>query len=279
MGRAYSGGIWLYYEAAGEGEPILLVNGSGASSLSWEPEFIQSLASSYRVLTFDNRGTGRSGKPRAAYSIPEMALDCLAILGVEGITRAHIVGASMGGRIALELALTYPETVKSLVLCCTDCGGRQLKPSPIRLGRYLRVFLSGIAGSKLNRDALEFFFTKEFVRQNRDRLEAHWRRVSECPTPMDSYRKQLEAVLAHSVCGRLQHVAAPTLVLGGDRDLLNPVENLQELAAEISKAELYVYPGLGHGFMFEAREDVTSRILAFLNNVSKPIIGGCCPRS
>jgi pimeloyl-ACP methyl ester carboxylesterase len=84
---------------------------------------------------------------------------------------------------------------------------------------------------------------------------------------MHVYKKQLEATLAHDVCNRLGRITVPTLVLGGDADLLNPVEKLHELAANIPRAQLHVYPELGHGFMFEARDDVARRILEFLDGV------------
>lgn len=267
-GMAHSNGLELYYETRGKGTPILLINGLGASALGWEPELIQSLAESYKVITFDNRGTGRSDKPDSGYSIPDMAQDCIAVLGAQELSQSHVVGASMGGRIALELAVAYPKKVRSLVLCCTDCGRRQQMPykGTMEVNRFLRIFFRlRRTESELNSEALKLFFTEDFIEENWERLEAHWRRISKYPTPSHVYRRQLEATLAHNICSRLAQITVPTLVLGGDHDLLNPVAKLEELASKIPKAQLHIYSGLGHGFMFEAREDVAQRILEFLN--------------
>jgi len=267
--RVHSKGIGLHYETLGNGSPILLISGSGASALSWESEFTQSLAENYKILTFDNRGTGRSDRPDSGYSIPEMAEDCVAILDAEDIGRAHVVGASMGGRIAIELTLARPEKVGSLVLCCTNCcsGQQELLSRPTLIRQSLKAFIQRKTDSRLNMKALEFYFRRDFIEENRERLGEHWRKISEYPTPLHIYKKQIEGTLAHEVCNRLGQIAVPTLVLGGDSDLMNPAERLRELAAGIPKAQLHVYTGLGHGFIFEARKDVANRILEFLDGI------------
>ena len=270
VGRAFSNGVGLFYETMGDGPPLLLVNGLGISALGWEPEFLKSLAESYRVLTFDSRGTGRSDKPDCGYAIPEMVDDCLEVLDAEKIEWAHFLGASMGGRIVLHLAVTHPAKVKSQVICCSNCGQREkisLRGGTLN-SQTLRAFFRRRTASRIDSGSLEFFFTKDFIEKNRERLEAHWRRVSEYPTPKEISEKQLEATLTHRICKRLGEITAPTLVLGGDSDRLNPVERLEELSAKIPKAQIHIYSGLGHGFMFEAREDVTHRILQFLDGIA-----------
>ena len=117
-------GIDLYYEIHGEGEPLLLIMGLSLSSKSWF-RTIPALSKQYKVIVFDNRGVGLSGKPNSPYSIELMADDAKAVLDAAGVESAHIYGISMGGMIAQRLALKYPERIRSLILGCTTSGGEK----------------------------------------------------------------------------------------------------------------------------------------------------------
>jgi pimeloyl-ACP methyl ester carboxylesterase len=122
-------GIDLYYEVHGEGEPLLLIMGLSLSSKSWF-RTIPALSKQYKVIVFDNRGVGVSGKPNSPYSIELMADDAKAVLDAAGVESAHIYGISMGGMIAQRLALKYPEVIRSLILGCTTSGGeKHVQPS------------------------------------------------------------------------------------------------------------------------------------------------------
>src|SRR5262249_19701978 len=111
-------GVSLYYEVHGEGEPILCVMGLGGNIHFWEFQ-IAAFAARHRTVAFDNRGAGRSDKPKGPYSIPLLADDAMAVLDAAGVKRAHVVGISMGGMIAQDVVLRYPERVQSLTLACT----------------------------------------------------------------------------------------------------------------------------------------------------------------
>jgi pimeloyl-ACP methyl ester carboxylesterase len=260
MGTAYSKGIRLYYETFGEGSPLLLVSGWGSSGLSWELAFIDALAKTHRVIVLDNRGTGRSDKPDMEYSIPLMADDCVSVLNAVGVKKVHVLGVSMGGLIAQELALTHNDRVSSLLLCCTSCGWKERITSPQRA--FARLFLKPEERLRLR---MEMLYTKDFISKEWPHLKEHWKQVARYPTPMYAYRRQLEALMNYSCCDRLAEIRVPTLVMGGDADRLNPVERLKELADGIPGAELQIYPGLGHGFIVEAREDVMKCVLSFLD--------------
>ena len=116
------GDISIYYEIHGEGEALVLIMGYGGSSLGWFRQ-IPVFSRGFKVVAFDNRGTGRSDKPDIPYTMKMMAGDVAGLLEAIGIDAAHIYGVSMGGRIAQEFALRYPEKVVSLILGCTSCGG------------------------------------------------------------------------------------------------------------------------------------------------------------
>ena len=132
-------GIELYYEVHGEGEPLLLIMGLAHNLLSWKKS-LPALAEQFKVIIFDNRGTGRSCKPETPYTIELMADEAKAVLDAAGVEKAHVYGISMGGMIAQRLALNYPERIKSLILGCTSPGGiNQVAPD----GDVIMTLLSG----------------------------------------------------------------------------------------------------------------------------------------
>jgi len=117
-------GIERFYQETGSGDALLLINGLGGTCLGWEP-LVPALAEHFRVITSDNRGVGRSSAPPGPYTTQQMADDAAALLAHLGVTRAHVVGSSMGGMIAQELALTYPTLVDRLVLFATFARPRR----------------------------------------------------------------------------------------------------------------------------------------------------------
>src|SRR6266508_2688181 len=127
---AYAGrdGVKLYWTEAGSGDPLLLIMGLGATH-EWWSRLTPVVSPHFRAILFDNRGVGRSDVPQGPYSIPDMAADAAAVLDAAGVESAHVFGASMGGMIAQELALQHPARVRSLILGCTACGGRETVPA------------------------------------------------------------------------------------------------------------------------------------------------------
>src|ERR1044072_1495615 len=121
-------GVRIYWTEQGKGEPLLMIMGLGYSHDMWN-RAAPVLAERYRIIMFDNRGVGRSDVPPGPYPIATMAADARAVLDGAGIDRAHVFGVSMGGMIAQEFALNYPERVGALVLGCTACGGPQATPA------------------------------------------------------------------------------------------------------------------------------------------------------
>ncbi len=123
MPKIDAGGSELYYERAGSGEPLLLIQGMSATHLAWGRDFLAPLEESFDCIVFDNRGMGLSGEARMPFSTADMAGDVAALLDALEIERAHVVGISMGGMIAQELALAHPERIRTLTLGATYCGG------------------------------------------------------------------------------------------------------------------------------------------------------------
>src|SRR5581483_2492164 len=130
MPHARVNGVRLHYEVEGSGQPLLFIAGLGQPAIAWDPELVHTMAKSYQVITYDNRGTGLSDKPDEPYSIALFASDAVGLLDTLSIARAHLFGVSMGGMIAQELGAHYSQRVGSLTLGCTTPGGRNAVAAP-----------------------------------------------------------------------------------------------------------------------------------------------------
>src|SRR3990172_8309870 len=223
MALATVNGIDIYYEVHGRGEPVLLIMGLGANATAWVMQ-IPELSVEYRVIAFDNRGSGRSGKPDGAYSIAQMADDAALLLDELSIHSAHVFGMSMGGMIAQELALRHPERVRTLILGGTMPGG----PMSVMAGP--RLIQQWIAAAPLPlpqaiEAGLTFLYSDEFVASNRERLIQRSLENAHLLPPGHALQKQIMAVIAFNAYGRLQEIHVPTLVLTGTHDKIVPGAN------------------------------------------------------
>jgi 3-oxoadipate enol-lactonase len=277
MSTAQINGIELYYEEHGSGEPLLLIMGLAADSLAWLfqlPEFSQH----YRTVVFDNRGVGRSSKPAGPYTIAQMADDAAGLLEKLGIQRTHVVGVSMGGMIAQELALRHPERVRSLVLACTyakpDAGvERQMESSLAAIGGTrgpkgeLQVDLSKLDPMMFFQHLLPTVFNAQFIMTELPKLMQVFSGALQYGFSMDAVLAQTAATQGHDTLARLGEIKAPTLVLTGDNDLLIPSSCSDTLATAIRGAKLVKIPGGSHGFNFETPELFNREVLTFLRSV------------
>lgn len=264
MPYADANGIDIYYELRGEGHPLVMIIGLSGNIDWWDRTLLSLLAEKFQLVIFDNRGSGRSGKPRVEYSIPLMAADTAGLLRSLGIDRAHVLGVSMGGKIALQLALDYPEMVERLVLCCTSCGGDEQVATSPELVAMLGAGRKGITVEDVARSSLNLLFPRSYVRENPELMEDFIRRFQIAPTRGHAFFAQLAAVAGFGVFARLKEIAAPTLVLTGDSDELVPPDNSRILAENIPGAKLITYPGAAHFFFSQFPEQVASDITTFL---------------
>lgn len=264
------GDINIYYEIHDDGEPLVMITGLGSNSILWFRQ-IPFLAGSYRVIAFDNRGTSRSDKPDIPYSMEMMAGDIAGLLDVIGIDRAHVYGHSMGGMIAQHFALNYPDRTISLVLACTSCGGRHI----VLPDNETIAFLADAERRNRQtpeervRESLSFTFTQKFIDNNPDIVEQFVSLTIKYWTPLYSYMRQVEAVIAHDTYNQLHEIKVPTLVIAGAADRTLPIENLIILASRIPNAELVTMKHLGHGLFIEGVADTNKAILDFLKRHPK----------
>lgn len=263
MPHAQVGDIRMNYSVRGEGDPLLLISGYGSNSAGWRPEFIQGLARSFQVITFDNRGTGETDQPDEPYSIAGMADDAVGLLDILGIERAHVVGISMGGMIAQELALRHPARVAGLVLGCTLCG----EPYSVSASEEI-VELLTIPPDLDRREAVRrgwpAGFTDQFIAENEALLWQQAERSLVNPTPLYARDRQYEAIQAWSSGDRLGEIRIPTLVITGDLDRLVPPENSRVIQERIAGSRLEIVEGAAHSFPTSHPAEAERLITTFL---------------
>lgn len=277
MSTAQINGIDIYYEEHGHGDPLLLVMGLAADSVAWMfqlPDFSEH----YRTIVFDNRGVGRSSKPAGPYSIAQMADDAASLLEHLEIERAHVVGVSMGGMIAQELALRHPQRVRGLVLACTyakpDAGvERQLESSLAAFGGSrgpngeIQVDLSRVDPMMFFQQLLPTVFNAQFIMTELPKLMQVFAGALQYGFSMDAILSQTMATQEHDTVDRLGQIKARTLVLTGDSDMLIPATCSDTLADKIAGAKLVKIPGGSHGFNFETPDLFNREVLGFLKSV------------
>lgn len=267
MPHAQVNGINLHYEIEGRGQPLLLIMGLGAPAAAWDPEFVREMTRTHKVITYDNRGTGLSDKPDVPYSIALFASDATGLLDALSIPRAHVFGVSMGGMIAQELAIYYPQRVASLILGCTTPGGRNAVAAPPESMKALEG-RAGQTAEEAAREGWKLSFSEEYIRAHRAELEAHLPRVLAHVTPRFAYERHFQATMTLRVYKQLKEITAPTLLATGRDDVLIPAANSEILAREIPGAELAIFDNAGHGFVTSAREPFLQVLKGFLERQS-----------
>lgn len=244
---------------------MLLIRGLGSNADHWY-EQIPAFSARYRVVIFDNRGVGRSGKPDCSYTIPMMAGDAVGLLKAIGIPRAHVLGMSMGGMIAQEMALRHPEKVHGLILACTHCGGSQAVRASQEILELFEAYLRTGTPEAAHR-AARCLFSEETLQERPDVVEHYQEMSRRLPPEPRMLLHQLEALQGHDTWDALPYIQAPTLVLSGSEDLLVPPENSHLLAQRIPQARLEIIPGGGHQFMVERPEAFNQAVLRFLEEL------------
>lgn len=259
--------IRMHYEVAGEGDPVLMINGLSAPAVNWALQ-VKALAPHFRVVTFDNRGVGETDlPPEPLYSTAQLADDAAALLRHLGIPRAHVVGASMGGTIAQELALRHPRLVRSLVLACTWAQGdaRFLHTIEAWMSLAYRVPIE----ERFRYVLYPWVFGPAFLAQPQN-VEAAFQRTMAYPhqTKPEAIERQARGLLAWNGTRvkRLGAIRVPTLVLVGREDILTPPAFSKTLAGLIRRARLSVLPG-GHAFFVEEADAFNRAVKRFLNGV------------
>jgi pimeloyl-ACP methyl ester carboxylesterase len=261
-GRINVGDIKMYYQIYGKGEPLLLIMGLGGHSLDWGWILPQKLADRYKVILFDNRGSGRSDQSGPC-TIEQMAMDTVGLMDALAIDRAHVFGGSMGGMIAMQMALDHPERVNKLVLGATSAGGKSriFPPPEIQKYFYPRPDLSA-------HDYLLWTgvvcYPQEFIDAHPEIVERKIQANLAYPGTLASYMAQLEAFMAFDVDGRLNTIQVPTMIIIGNQDVLTSPPNSFLMARRIPGAQIREIDGAGHIFWISHPEETVTIVTEFL---------------
>lgn len=245
-------GVSLYYEADAHGEPVLCCGDIGLGAWQWGWQHA-ALAGPHELLVGDTRGCGRSDDPPADCTVGTLADDAVALLRDHGVRAAHVVGAGLGGMVALELARTTGR-VRSLTLIGTALSGDDYGPEPMR---------ADPTDDQELRQSLEAAFSREFVEAQPEAISdiVEWRAAEDADP--DSWAKQAAAVDPFAVDAPYE-ITEPALVIHGTDDQLCPPERGKELAAALPNGELYEVEGAGHLAHIEASREGNDEILGFL---------------
>ena len=255
----------LSYETLGRADapPLLLVMGMSFSARAWGP-LPQRLARDFRVVFFDNRGAGESTAPLRPFGMSDLADDGAAVLEAAGAGPAFVFGISMGGMVALELALRHLDRVRALALGATFAGWRSSRKAS------LPVMGSLVAGGVLSRLGSHRLIGKALVSAETltgdlERFGA-WLESAGRVSPR-VLAQQLAAVAAWDATARLGEIRAPTLLLTGDDDVLVPAENSRRIADAVPGARLVLLPGAGHCFPLDRFEETEREVAGFFRSL------------
>jgi len=257
--------IRMFYEVHGEGFPLIMIQGLSANLDWWDPRWIQTLSEKFKIIAFDNRGAGRTDISDREYSIKLFADDTAGLMDALGTPRANVLGLSMGGMIAQELVLNYPEKVKKVVLCATHCGGAKSVQASDEVMGMLTADVSALALSaeEVARMTIPLLFTKDFIKNTPGVEELVIEQISKNPISNEAFMRQMSAIMNFDAYDRLSQVKTAALILHGKQDILVPPENGSILEKAIPSARLVSFENCAHGLL-EQTEEVLDTILEFL---------------
>ena len=251
-----------------DAKPIILITGSSATMDMWNPLLLEQLASAnYRVIIFENRGVGESTVGTKEFSISQFANDTLGLLDALGISKADVLGWSMGGFIAQQLAVTNPDRVDNLILYATSCGGPNDRPTPpevIQIGtnasmsqeeriqKLAPLFFAPVSWFKAHPDYLNYFPIHAYI-QSKETVS------------QEIHRQQLDAAATWTgTCNALSSITQLTLVIVGTDD--DPAPDSLTLAEGIPGSWLIRIRDAGHGLMYQHPDEFNRVLLTFLEN-------------
>jgi pimeloyl-ACP methyl ester carboxylesterase len=252
--------LMMHYDSYGEGPPLVLLHGLGYQGAYWWLQ-VETFAQRYRVIVPDNRGVGLTETPDGDWSTAIMADDTAHLLTALGVPRAHVLGVSMGGAIAQQLAVRHPDQIDRLILACTWCQASLYGNEMLTTWRVVAE-QAGTAAWK--RVMLVQYVTPGFYSDHPDRV-TKMQALAEAPCQsLAGFLRQNWACVHHQTTELLPQVPVPTLVLAAEHDRLTPVGGMKFLHRQMARSQFVVLPRCGHGFMWEIPEQFNTAVLEFL---------------
>ena len=257
----------IYYEIIGQGESLVMIRGIGSNVDHWY-EQVPVLSKKYQLLVFDNRAIARTSDPGGSFSTRDMAADTVALMEAVGIDKAHVLGYSMGGMIAQEMALTRPEKVNGLILVATDCGiSLRIKAKPESSRLFTEMVRLGTIEAR--QAAAACLFANQAFESRPDIIQRYAEVSARFPASQQTLSRQWAAITRHDACDRLPDISSPTLAITGSEDELIPPENSGVMAENIPAAQMISIDGGGHQFVIEQPEAFNEAVMSFLDGLSR----------
>jgi pimeloyl-ACP methyl ester carboxylesterase len=270
MPTATVGEVQLYYEIHGEGAPLMLIAGLASDSQSWQP-VLNDLAAHHLVISPDNRGVGRTIPQDVESSVQHIASDCMGLLRHLGLSSVNLLGHSLGGFVALDMAVRYPQYIDKLILAATAPSNSERNNA--LFARWALDRSAGMDMAAWFRGIFPWLFTSNFMADDEKVAEAV-RLAVEYPYPQShvAFRRQVEAIAAFDASKELPRISAKTLVLGGREDLLYPPEVSVALAQGIPGASLKLIDEAAHSIHMEQAAAFGRHVIDFLSNSSTEVV-------
>ena len=272
-----SGNARIHYGVSGAGSAFMLIAGTGYSGATWHPRLCAALAQRHTLITFDHRGTGRSSSTDDDYTTAMFGTDALAVLQAVDAGPAHVLGHSMGGRVATELYFAAPSAVQSLVFAASGAGRDE--PEPVdRVGIPIKATraMVTVGYEKYIRDKHRSnYFTRGFAEEHPDEVEWLDRAFQGSAPFLDDYLKHVRARQAHGAAARLSQVRVPSLVMVGSADTYlggtgSHVEGAHKLCQLLPQVRFELIDGAKHGFLWE-NVDLSVELLRRFTDSFEPL--------
>jgi pimeloyl-ACP methyl ester carboxylesterase len=258
--KAFVNGVNICYESIGEGFPLIGLTGKDSNMDWWHPAIKVALSERNRFIMLDHRGTGRSDAPTEAYGISDMAKDVVGLMDALDIDKAHILGQSMGGMIAQELAIEFPSRVAKLVLCSTTCGVKRVPPS-LRMLKWLMRKNAAFSPQ----DTLNMLYSKAYIQENPAMIASLVERMQIAPSNPRSMEIHKHASKSFDSYHRLGQISAPTLIIHGEDDWVFSPKHAKILNRRIPGSKLILFPHAGHGIFSQEHHKVLEEIHRFID--------------
>ena len=273
MSRVRIDDLEMYYEIHGNGFPLVLISGYSGSTESWDvlvPR-VRDLSKHYRVVIFDDRVTGRSSAPEGDYSIKAMGDDVAGLLNSLRISKAHVLGQSMGGMIAQELAINHPQKVNGLILVCTTPRGIASTTIPgqreaLEKLKWMFAPPFGMSEESAFEEIIKLCYHRKFFDKNKASIMAF---MPNYPTSFSTLEKHYDAIVKFDAYNKLEMIRSESLVIHGEGDRLILPEGAGMLAKRIPNAELKMFKQAGHVVLEEKWQEAKPAILNFLKHLDR----------
>ncbi|MEN8133430.1 MAG: alpha/beta hydrolase [Pseudomonadota bacterium] len=264
MSNTVINNVDLYYEIHGKGIPLMLVAGLASDSQSWQP-IISDLSRHYLVITLDNRGVGRTKPQDIGVSIQQVADDCIALIRHLGLSSINLLGHSMGGFVALDLAIRHPDCINKLILAGTSASNSRRNNA--LFSNWASCLETGMDAGLWVQNVFYWIFSARFF-ENEAAVNDMVRYAVEYPYPQSAiaFRNQVNAIASYDCTEALSGIAAKSMVISGKEDLLFPTEVGAHLAQAIPRATIFVIDNAGHSIHMEQPRAFTECVLEFLRH-------------